>query len=81
MRGELFVDAYAPTVVIDGHLCKDLFALVGAVEEFALYGEREAVNNLVGFVSEHLSADGLGAVAGALAMRLKNAAEEAVAAP
>jgi hypothetical protein len=77
MRGQLFVDAYAPTVVIDGHLCQDLSRLVGVVEELALYGDLDAVYSLVGFVNKHLSADGLAAVAGALALRLQKAARAA----
>jgi hypothetical protein len=77
MSDELFEQGYAEKVVIDGHMCKDLHWLAGAVEEFARYGELEAVANLVGFAHPGLSADGLAEVAGQLALRLRQAAEAA----
>lgn len=78
MSGGLFDEGFAETVVIGGHLCKDLHWLAGAVESFARYGELEAVAELAGFADPHLSADGLAEVAGQLALRIATAAQVAL---
>jgi hypothetical protein len=50
-------------------MCKDVRWLLGAVCEFARYGEFEAVVELVKFVGPRLSADGLANIAGELTAR------------
>jgi len=78
MNDHLGDEGFAEKVVIDGHLCKDARELLGAVEEFACYGELEAVYELLRFAGPRLSADGLANVAGELALRLRKAAEAAL---
>ncbi len=68
-------ESFPEKVVIDGYVLKDVCWLLRAVEEFALYGELGAVNELLGFADDRLSPDGLGKVAGEFALRLRNRIE------
>lgn len=78
MNDNLSDEGFAEKVVIDGHLCKDVRWLLGALCEFARYGEVGAVVELVKFAGPRLSANGLANVAGELALALAKAAEAAL---
>jgi hypothetical protein len=70
-------ESFPEKVVIDGYVINDICWLLKAVEEFALYGELGAVNELLSFTDDRLSPDGLAKVAGEFASRLANRIEAA----
>jgi hypothetical protein len=70
-------ESFPEKVVIGGYVLNDICWLVKAVEEFCLYGELGAVNELVGFADNRLSPDGLAKVAGEFASRLRSRIEAA----
>ena len=64
-------------VVIDGYILSDACWLLGAVEEFARFGDVSAVVELLRFAHPHLSADGLANIAGEYASRMRRRIEAA----
>jgi len=69
--------SYPEQVVIDGYLLGDICWLLGALEEFALFGGLEAVCELLSFANPELSADGLGKIAGEFKSRVRQRIEAA----
>jgi hypothetical protein len=70
-------DTIPETVVVDGSSIDDACWLLGAVEEFALFGELEGVEALIQLANPRLSADGLATIAGELCARLRRQLEAA----
>ena len=71
MSTEFSEESFPEKVVIDGYVINDICWLLKAVEDFALYGELGAVNELLSFADDRLSPDGLAKVAGEFASRLE----------
>jgi len=70
-------DIIPETVVVDGGSIEDACWLLGAVEEFALFGDIEWVEKLIGMANPELSAQGLATIAGELCARLRRQLEAA----
>jgi hypothetical protein len=70
-------DTIPETVIVDGWSIDDACWLLGAVEEFALFGDVEWVDKLIRVANPELSADGLAAIAGGLCVRLRRQLEAA----
>jgi hypothetical protein len=70
-------DTIPETVVLDGYILGDVRWLLGAVEEFARFGDVDAVGALLRFVDERLSSDGLAKVAGEFSAHLHRRIEAA----
>ncbi|MGH9017205.1 MAG: hypothetical protein ACRDY1_05600 [Acidimicrobiales bacterium] len=70
-------DAIPETVVVDGWSIDDACWLLCAVEEFALFGDVEGVDQLIRLANRPLSATGLATVAGELCVRLRRQLEAA----
>jgi hypothetical protein len=70
-------DTIPETVVIDGWSIEDACWLLGAVEEFALFGDVEWVERFIRFANPRLSAQGLATIAGELRVRLQRQMEAA----
>jgi hypothetical protein len=70
-------DTIPETVVVDGWSIDDACWLLGAVEEFALFGDVEWVEALIRVANPRLSAQGLAAIAGELCVRLRRQLEAA----
>ncbi|MGD0085152.1 MAG: hypothetical protein ABSD78_18445 [Acidimicrobiales bacterium] len=64
-------DIFPEEVVIDGYILDDVCWLLNAVEEFARFGDVEAVVELLRFADDRLSPDGLANVAGEFASRVR----------
>jgi hypothetical protein len=70
-------ESYPEQVVIDGSVLVDICWLLTSVEEFARFGDVEAVQELLGFAHPHLSADGLAKIAGEFKSRVRRRIEAA----
>jgi hypothetical protein len=70
-------DSYPEQVVIDGYTLNDICWLLTSVEDFARFGDIEAVTELLRFANPHLSADGLAEIAGQFTIRLRQRIEAA----
>ena len=68
---------YSEHVVIDGYILNDICWLLTSIEEFARFGDVEAIDELLRFANPHLSADGLANIAGQFASRLRRRIEAA----
>lgn len=68
---------YPEQVVVDAYVLVDICWLLSAVEEFARFGDVEAVHELLRFANPHLSADGLAQIAGDFASRVRRRIEAA----
>lgn len=70
-------ESYPEQVVIDAYILVDICWLLSAVEEFARFGDVEAVCELASFAHPHLSADGLAEIAGEFGSRVRRRIEAA----
>ena len=77
MSANRYEEVLPEQVVIDGYTLVDICWLLTSVEEFARFGDLEAVAELLRSANPHLSADGLAEVAGQFASRLRRRIEAA----
>jgi hypothetical protein len=70
-------ESYPEQVVIDGYILNDICWLLTSVEDFARFGDIDAVAELLRFANPHLSADGLAEIAGQFTIRLRGRIEAA----
>jgi hypothetical protein len=70
-------ETFPEQVVIDGYTLNDICWLLTSVEDFARFGDLDAVVELLRFANPHLSADGLAEVAGQFTIRLRRRIEAA----
>jgi len=77
MSANRYEDVQPEEVVIDGYTLNDICWLLTSVEDFARFGDIEAVAELLRFANPHLCADGLAEVAGQFTIRLRRRIEAA----
>jgi hypothetical protein len=77
MSAERYDETFPEQVVIDGYTLNDICWLLTSVEDFARFGDIDAVVELLRFANPHLCADGLAEVAGQFTLRLRRRIEAA----
>jgi hypothetical protein len=77
MSEDRYGESFPEEVVIDGYILNDICWLLTSIEEFAHFGDVEAVQELLRFADERLSAHGLANIAGEFGQRVRRRIEAA----